>query len=448
MSGLALVCRALGAEVSGSDRAESTYLDRLRGAGIEPSLGHDAKQVPADAEVVVSTAVPDDNPELVRARERDQPVIHRGELLAELCALRRLLAVAGTHGKTTTAAMCVWALRASGADPSFFLGGELPGVGPDGTVTNAAWGEGAWVVAEADESDASFLKLQPEIAVITNLELDHHSRWSSLAELSEAFAAFSSPVSSLLTGADVRLPGQEAQRVVRFALEPATGAPAPQAELLATEIERQPGGGSRFRARGPGVDAEVALAVPGRHNVVNALAALGVLSLAGFDPEECAVALADFPGVARRLELKGEANGARVYDDYAHHPTEVAATLEAARELGPRRLIAAFQPHLYSRTKALASEFGEALAGADEIAILDVYPARERPVGPLSGVSGLLVAEAAADHARGRRVWWLPTAEAAAAALRPRLGEGDLLITIGAGDIFKLAEALVDGGGR
>ncbi|HET8592737.1 MAG TPA: cyanophycin synthetase, partial [Solirubrobacterales bacterium] len=168
---------------------------------------------------------------------------------------------------------------------------------------------------------------------------------------------------------------------------------------------------------------------------------------AGADAAGCARALGGFPGVARRLEAKGEANGARIYDDYAHHPTEVRATLQAARELEPRRLIAVFQPHLYSRTKALAEELGAALTGADEIAVLDVYPAREQPVGPLAGVSGLMVAEAAADHARGGRVWWLPTADVAARALGPRLREGDILITIGAGDIHELAEALVDGGG-
>ncbi len=447
MSGLALVCRRLGAEVSGSDRSESSYMERLRAAGIEPAVGHDGDQVPVDAEVVVSTAVPEDNPELVRARERDQRVIHRGELLAELCSQRRLLAIAGTHGKTTTAAMCIWALRATGADPSFFLGGELAGAGPDGEATNAGWGEGEWVVAEADESDASFLKLQPETAVITNLELDHHSRWSSLAELSEAFAAFSSSASGLVTGADVRLPGQEAQRVVRFALEPAPGERAVTADLLATGIETEPGGGSRFRAGGAGIDTDVSLRVPGRHNVANALAALGGLSRAGADVEGCAAALGDFPGVARRLELKGESHGARIYDDYAHHPTEVAATLQAARELEPGRLIAAFQPHLYSRTKALATELGSALAAADEVAVLDVYPAREEPVGPLAGVSGLMVASAAADHGGGRPVWWLPDAELAAQALGPRLGDGDVLITIGAGDIYKLAEALVDGAG-
>jgi UDP-N-acetylmuramate--alanine ligase len=448
MSGLALVCRSLGAEVTGSDRAESSYMDRLRARGIDPALGHDAQHLPADAEVVVSTAVPDDNPELARARERKQRVIHRGELLAELCAKRRLLAIAGTHGKTTTAAMCIWALRAAGADPAFFLGGELPGAGPGGEPTNAGWGEGEWVVAEADESDASFLKLQPEVAVVTNLELDHHSRWSSLAELSEAFAAFAASVSALVAGADVRLPGQEAQKVIRFALEGDPLRPATRADLVAREIKVLPGGGSRFRAAGAGIDAEVTLRVPGRHNVANALAGLGGLAQTGVEMEPCVTALADFPGVARRLELKGEANGARIYDDYAHHPTEVSATLEAARELGPRRLLVAFQPHLYSRTKALAAEFGAALSSADEVAVLDVYPAREEPVGPLEGVSGLMVASAAADSSGGGRVWWLPTAEAAAEALRPRLAEGDVLITIGAGDVYRLAEALVDGGGR
>jgi UDP-N-acetylmuramate--alanine ligase len=448
MSGLALVAKQLGADVTGSDRAESSYLDRLRAAGIEPQLGHDAENVPADAEVVISTAIPEENPELIRTRERGQSVIHRGELLSELCAQRRLLAVAGTHGKTTTTAMCIWALRAIGADPAYFLGGELPGAGPDGAPTNAGWGEGEWVVAEADESDASFLRLRPEIAVITNLELDHHSRWGSLAELAEAFAAFAAPASGVVCGADVRLRGTEGQSVVRFALEPSAGEPPPDAELLATQIQAEQGGGIRFRARGPGVDAAVSLRVPGRHNVANALAALGALALAGFDPDACAEALSGFPGVARRLELKGELNGARIYDDYAHHPTEVAATIAAARDLGGRRVIAVFQPHLYSRTKALAPELGAALAAADEVAVLDVYPAREEPIGSLAGVSGLMVAEEAADYAGGGRVWWLPTAEQAAEALAPRLREGDLLITIGAGDIYRLAEALVNGGGE
>ncbi|MBM3668350.1 MAG: UDP-N-acetylmuramate--L-alanine ligase, partial [Actinobacteria bacterium] len=202
MSGLALVASELGARVSGSDRSESSYLQRLRDAGLEPAVGHAASQVPDDAEVVISTAIAEDNPELAVARERGQRVLHRGELLAELCEGRRLLAVSGTHGKTTTTAMCVHALRATGADPSFFLGGELPDAGPGGRPANSALGAGEWVVAEADESDASFLKLKPEVAVITNLELDHHSRWSSLAELRRAFAEFAAPAAGVALAAE------------------------------------------------------------------------------------------------------------------------------------------------------------------------------------------------------------------------------------------------------
>jgi UDP-N-acetylmuramate--alanine ligase len=394
MSGLALVCRELGATVTGSDRAESSYMERLRAAGIEPAVGHDGANLPEGGEVVVSTAIPAENPELALARERDQPLLHRGELLAQLCAEKRLIAVAGTHGKTTTTAMLAWALRALGAEPAFFVGGEVPGLGPDGGIANAGWGAGEWVVAEADESDASFLALAPEIAVVTNVEMDHHSRWGSVAELRAAFEEF-----------------------------------AGKADALADP---------------QGVEAEIDLAIPGGHNVLNARAALAALALAGFDQEAAAKALADFPGVHRRLELKGEWGGARIYDDYAHHPTEVRAALAALRDLAPARLIAVFQPHLYSRTKAFAEQFGTALAAADEVAVLDVYPAREEPVGELAGVSGLDVARAAADRMGGRAVLWTPTVEAARDAIEGQLEPGDVLVTIGAGDVFEVAEALVD----
>jgi UDP-N-acetylmuramate--alanine ligase len=414
MSALALVCHRLGARVSGSDRVESSYVERLRAAGLEPRVGHDADAVPPDAEVVVSTAVPEDNPELVHARERGQPVLHRGELLAQVCQSKKLLAVAGTHGKTTTAGMLAHVLRAIGADPGFLLGGELPGAGDDGEPANAGWGEGEWVVAEADESDASFLRLRPRVAVVTNVELDHHTRWSSRAELLDAFRRFCEPAEGLALPADGSLePLACGQSVAGFDV----ARPGPALELR----------------------------VPGRHNLLNARAATAALELAGFDVEHAGGALASFPGMLRRLELKGHPNGAAVYDDYAHHPTEVAAALEALRDLDPRRLIAVFQPHLYSRTKALASRFGAALAAADEVGVLEVYPARERPVGELAGVSGLSVARAVAERASGRPVWWLVDVERAERALRPRLRDGDLLVTIGAGDVYRLADALVEG---
>lgn len=424
MSGLAVVCAELGATVSGSDRSESTYMERVRGAGVEPSIGHDAANLPESAEVVVSTAIGDGNPELALARERGQKVIHRGELLAELCAEKRLIAIAGTHGKTTTTSMTVWALRGLGEDPAFFVGGEVPGLGPDGAPANAGWGESEWVVAEADESDGSFLRLDPEIAVVTNVEMDHHSKWGSLEPLVEAFVGFTSK-----------------SRVAVL--------PAPSREDGAIEGVRAAGAGelAEFSSDAPGPEA-LELAVPGAHNVLNARAALAALGAAGFDLDRTAAALADFRGVRRRLEVKGERGGVRIYDDYAHHPTEVRAALSALRELKPTRLVAVFQPHLYSRTKVFATQFGAALALADEIAVLDIYPAREEPVGPLAGVSGLDVARAAADAGNGKPVAWLPTAARAEAFLERRiqsLPEGSILVTIGAGDVFKVGESLVAG---
>lgn len=415
MSGLAAVCARLGAKVTGSDRAESSYLRRLRELGLDPYVGHDPDRVPATADVVVSTAIADDNPELVRARERGQRVVHRGELLAELCGMRRLIAIAGTHGKTTTAGMTTHALRALGADPCFFIGGELPGA--DGPPANSGWGEGEWVVAEADESDRSFLQLEPEIAVVTNVELDHHSHWRSRGQLLEAFAQFARPARGIAVHADP-------------ALDPIVAEPLPEGHEVI-----------RFDSDDPG--PELRLRVPGAHNVLNARAAIAALSLAGFEPDAVAEALATFPGMLRRQQRRGIRAGAEIYDDYAHHPTEVAATLAALRELRPRRLIAVFQPHLYSRTRAFAERFGAALAAADEIGVLEVYPAREEPVGELAGVSGLEVARAAADHAGGRPVRWLRDFDTAERILAPRLREGDLLVTIGAGDVHELAGRLV-----
>jgi UDP-N-acetylmuramate--alanine ligase len=405
MSGLALVARALGAEVTGSDQAESSYVSLLRDAGIEPAIGHDPANVPEGGQVVVSTAIGEDNPELARARERGATVLHRGDLLGEVTRLRRTIAVAGTHGKTTTASMAAHILVETGQDPSYLIGGEVRSTG-----TNAAWGAGEWLVVEADESDRSFLKLSPEIAVVTNVELDHHATFATLGELQEAFDRFT-----------------DTARVV------IADAAAPEAELLPM--------GSRFSALG----AEFQLSVPGRHNAQNALAAALACREGGVDPADSARALRSFAGAGRRFEAHGTGPaGSRVYDDYAHHPTEVRATLEAARTLGGERVVACFQPHLYSRTQALARDFGRALADADVAVVLDVYPARE-DAAAFPGVSGWLVAAATADAAGGRPVYWTPRREQAEKLLRGELREGDVLLTMGAGDIDTLAQDLTAG---
>ncbi len=429
MSGLALVAKALGAEVSGSDQVESTALERLRVAGIEAVAGHDAANLPAGAEVVVSTAIPEDNPELAAARAAGAPTLHRADLLGELSRMKRTIAVSGAHGKTTTASMIAHALRAAGHDPPFLIGGELRSAG-----ANAAWGTGDWAVIEADESDRSLLKLARHVAVITNVELDHHATYASLAELEEAFAEFAAPAELRVVGPGVELPGDVLR--VEIAGEPEERAAG--GSLRAEGLELLPGG-SRFEVGGTRVE----LRVPGRHNVLNALAALAACDHAGVALEPAAHALADFSGAGRRFEEHGHsARGALVYDDYAHHPTEVRATLEAARTLAQdRRLIALFQPHLYSRTRALARDFGRALALADVVVVADVYPARER-AEDFPGVSGLLVAQAAADAATGRPVWWLPELDRAKSMLAAELSERDLLVTLGAGDVDRVAREL------
>ncbi|HEX2071857.1 MAG TPA: UDP-N-acetylmuramate--L-alanine ligase [Thermoleophilaceae bacterium] len=431
MSGLALVAAELGATVTGSDRAESSYTARLHAAGIEPAIGHDAANLPPDAEVVVSTAIPPENPELAAAHAADARVIHRGELLGELTRLKRSIAIAGTHGKTTTCGMAVHVLRATGRDPAFAIGGELRSAD-----TNAAWGTGEWIVAEADESDRSFLQLHRDVAVVTNIELDHHATYNSLADLQATFAEFTAP-------ADLSI----AWRPAADALAPRVVPPTPQIEtygietgdLHAESVELRPMG-SRFTADGVAVE----LNVPGEHNILNALAALAACRAAGVPIAEAAPAIAGFRGTGRRFEDRGTTStGAHVYDDYAHHPTEVRATLEAARTLDARRIVACFQPHLYSRTRELAAEFGRALTLADAVVVTDVYPARER-AEDFPGVSGLLVAEAAADAAPGRPIWWLPSLDDAERMLSDRLREGDVLLTLGAGDVDVLAAHLTE----
>ncbi|MEJ7797297.1 MAG: UDP-N-acetylmuramate--L-alanine ligase [Solirubrobacteraceae bacterium] len=425
MSGLALIARSLGATVSGSDRTDSPYLERVRAAGIDARIGHDAANVPGgdDVELVVSTAISAENCERASGRERGLPEIHRGELLGELSRLRRTIAIAGTHGKTTTASMAAHALMRIGWDPSYVIGGALRTTG-----ANAGWGNGEWLVVEADESDRSFLRLSAEVAVVTNIELDHHATYGSHAELEHAFGDFLRNALRVVV-AD----GAEAQALLeRAALVDA-------ALFGATDIALH-AGGARFGWAGQ----EVVLAVPGEHNVANAAAALTACVIAGADPAQLAGSLADFRGAGRRFEQLGEtAAGALVVDDYAHHPTEVRAAILAARTLGRARVVAAFQPHLFSRTQLLAREFGAALALADAVCVLEIYPSRER-AEDFPGVGGLLVAEAAADAARGRPVGWARDFDGAERLLRAMLRPGDLCLVLGAGDIDVLGRRLLE----
>jgi UDP-N-acetylmuramate--alanine ligase len=400
--------------VTGSDRAAgSPYGAALRAAGIEPAIGHDAANVPEGAEVVYSTAIPPTNP------ERRAPEMHRADLLGELTRLKPTIAVSGTHGKTTTTSMVVHALIACGMDPAYLVGGEVRT-----THTNAAWGDGPWLVVEADESDRSLLSLDPSIAVLTNAELDHHATYASLRDVMDTFRAFLARAERAVVW----------DRPELIAL--AEGRPVEAFDVPAPELTP---GGSRFELAGVPVE----LAVPGAHNALNAAAALTACRLAGADPVAAAAALKSFSGAGRRFERLGETPaGALVVDDYAHHPTEVAATLAAARTLAPQRVVAVFQPHLFSRTRAQATEFGHALAAADVAVVTAIYPARERQED-FPGVSGLQVAEAAADAAGGRPVAWLPGLEDAERFLRTELRAGDLCLTLGAGDIDSLGRRLV-----
>jgi UDP-N-acetylmuramate--alanine ligase len=440
MSGLALVANDLGADVSGCDRAASPYMDEVRYAGIEPAIGHDPAHVEPGMEVVASTAVPDDEPELTAARERGVTVSRRGPLLAEIASLRRVIAVAGAHGKTTTTAMAVAALEGCGLDPGYLVGAELR-LPDGGRAPNARWSAGQWLVVEADESDRSFLALEPEVAIVTSVELDHHTTYASPLELERAFEAFldrvpQSGVAVLRAGLELAAP--PGRRLVTFGL-------GEEARFGARAIARSRTG-VRFELLREGRPvAPVELSVPGEHNVLNALAALAAAEAAGCDLEAASRALSRFRPAARRFEPVGRRDGALVFDDYAHHPTEVEATLRAARALDPARLVAVFQPHLFSRTLHLHREFGRALALADVVVVLDVYPARERPEGKLAGVTGKLVADAAADQAGGRPVWWLPRLEDAERVLAHHLREGDLVLTLGAGDVDRLARSLVEG---
>ncbi len=424
MSGLALVAHALGATVTGSDRAESAYLAPLREEGIEPVVGHAPGNLPPgeDVEVVVSTAIAPDNPERAAAAARGLRELHRGELLAEVTRQKPTLAVAGTHGKTTTSSMAAHALLRMGEDPSYLIGGELRTTG-----RNAAWGAGEWLVVEADESDRSFLRLAPQISIVTNVELDHHATYGSRAEVEAAFGQFLAQ-----SGRCIIWDGPDAEPFLdRVGIGEA-------GFFRADDVDLRPDGSEFTWA-----EQRVRLRVPGAHNVLNAAAALTALVMTGLPRERLAGTLEDFGGAGRRFEALGAtASGAAVVDDYAHHPTEVEAALAAARTLRPRRVVAVFQPHLYSRTQQLAREFGAALAAADVVCVVGISPARERGED-FPGVSGLAIAEAAADVAGGRSVLWMPGFDDARPVLAELLRDGDLCLVLGAGNVVELGRSLV-----
>lgn len=438
MSGLALAAAELGAQVSGSDREESTYLERLREAGVVVMIGHAAANVPDDADIVVSTAIPKDNPELLVANERGQRVLHRSELLAELAALRpHCITVAGSHGKTTTTAMIAHVLDSLGEDPSYFVGGEVQ-IGE--RVTNAHVGSGQSVVIEADESDGSFRRYTPTIAVVTNIEFEHPETWSGLDELLLAFAEHLALAEQIVIEAEQPRVDelQLGQRAHTFSTVD------PAADFFASDLQTStdPAEGTSFTLNG----ARVQLAVRGEHNVKNALAAIAALELSGVERERAICALASFRGVARRFERLGTTpEGATVYDDYAHHPTEVRAALTTAKgAVGAGGSVVAFyQGHLFSRSLAYRREFGEALALADTVVVLDIYPSRER-AEDFPGVTGWITATAAADAAQGRPVYYAPTFADARTIAARILAPGDLCIALGAGDVSQFARLLLE----
>jgi UDP-N-acetylmuramate--alanine ligase len=434
MSGLARLLLAGGHRVTGSDRSESATLEALRALGAEVWAGHDGVRMGRPDLVVASTAIRPANPELVAARILDIPVLGRAQLLALLMAGKVGIAVAGTHGKTTTTGMVVAILEAAGLDPSFAVGGDFKASG-----VNAAAGQGPHFVAEADESDGSFLELAPTVAVVTNVEADHLDHWGDLDAVRAAFRAFVGRLpadgTAVLCADDpgaLELAGAAACQVVTYGF--AAGA-AVRGEVLAID-----GRGARFAVfAGDERLGEATLVVPGRHNVANALGAVAAALAAGAPFQAAQAALARFTGAARRFHLRAEAGGVTVVDDYAHHPTEVAASLAAARLGGWKRLVAVFQPHLYSRTRLFADEFGRALAAADLVVVADVYAAREDPE---PGVDGALVARAAHRARPDLDCVHEPDRAALAGRVAALVQPGDLVLTLGAGDITTLADEL------
>ncbi|MGD0254068.1 MAG: UDP-N-acetylmuramate--L-alanine ligase [Acidimicrobiales bacterium] len=430
MSAIASVLAAMGHQVSGSDLKASSASQRLVAAGVSVFVGHDAAHL-GDAELItMSTAIPESNPEVAEARRRGLSVLSRAQMLAEICASRRCVAVSGTHGKTTTTSMLALILVEAGLRPSFVIGGDVNEIG-----TNAVWDSGQWLVVEADESDGTLNFLDPEVAVVTNVEPDHLDRYGTFEELVAAFDEFCTGRSGgVVAGSD---------DVVALELGRRHGADLVGCSQAATwRIEKQIVGaaGVSFDLRhGEEVLGRLALPVIGANIANNAAVAAVTAMKVGAPFEAVTRALARFAGVARRFELRGETRGVRFVDDYAHLPTEVSSVIKAARALEMRRLVVVFQPHRYSRIAALGAQFADAFSGADLVLVTDVFPAGEKP---LPGVTGRLVADAAARANPALDVAYVQGRtelhEHLARALRP----GDVCLTLGAGDLTTLPDEM------
>ena len=433
MSGIAEVLLNQNFTVTGSDLMDSDIIAHLRQLGADISIGHRAENVHGAQVAVYSSAVKPNNVEFVEARKLGIPVIPRAMMLSELMRMKYGIAVAGTHGKTTTTSMIAAVLTEADLDPTFIVGGRVKSL-----ATNARLGSGEFLIAEADEYDRSFLRLTPTIAVITTLETEHLDTYGDLEEIRRAFIQFTEgvpfygsivlcldepTVASLIP--DLRRP------VTTYGLE--SGVDIRARNLKFSETQSQFELLVRGAKRG-----RITLNQPGLHNVKNALAAVGVAEELGIDPKRVQRGLEKFNGVERRFEIKGEAAGIMIVDDYAHHPTEVKATLAAARKGWDRRIIAVFQPHLYSRTRDFAQEFGESFSDADVLVVTGIYAAREEPV---EGVSGQLIADAAV-RAGHRNVRYLPEINSLVPEIIKLARPGDMVITLGAGSIWKVAREL------
>ena len=436
MSGIAEVLLNLGYNVRGSDVSDSPAVRRLEHLGAEIYIGHGPENL-GDADVLVkSTAVKPDNPEVMTAQEKGIPIIPRAEMLAELMRLKTGVAVAGTHGKTTTTSLLASIFDQAGLDPTVIIGGRLNAYG-----ANARLGEGQYLIAEADESDGSFLCLFPIINIVTNVDLDHMDFYADQAAIDEAFITFMNKVPfyglNVVCGDDpgvLRILPKVKRRHLTYGFGESN---AIRAEILSC------GASSRFNVIVNGEElGSVSLAQPGRHNVLNALAAIGVALEAGIAPEIALRGLSEFNGVGRRFERKGEKNGVLVIDDYGHHPAEIAATIDTARECFPgKRLIVAFQPHRFTRTQALFGDFCKVFAGVDKLLLVEIYPASESPI---PGVSGESLAQGI-RQVSSTDVTYFPTFDAVTEALPGILDRGDIFITLGAGNVWTIGQRYLDG---